>query len=119
MKGLALSDKDRRRQTESRDPLKNVELSDAVERQIRALPRGCRQVAQLLKFYSPDEVAIRLGWSKRKVKKIIALISQHFAAVEWDEIDLRRIKKFPNCIVNTGEEEISKPNHPSHEKDEL
>jgi RNA polymerase sigma factor (sigma-70 family) len=47
-RSLTSSDGTRRRQTEPRDPFRDVELADAVEHQIQTLPRRYRRIARLL-----------------------------------------------------------------------
>ena len=118
-KGLASADKDRRRQTVSRDPLQDLELADAIAHQIRALPFNCRRVARLLRSCTQVEIAIRLGWSKRKVSEAMAEIRERFASVEWGEIHFVRDEPSPDCIDSTGEEDISEPTQSTHEENVL
>lgn len=103
-KGLASTDKDRRRQTVSRDPLQEVDLTDAVERQIQTLPASCRRVARLLRTDNQKEIANKLGWSKRRVSQALAVIREHFSAVDWSEIGFTRDSVAPDCIASTGED---------------
>ena len=118
-KGLDSADKDRRRQTVSRDPLLDLELADAIEHQIRALPFKCRRVARLLPSCTQVEIADRLGWSKRKVSEAMAEIREHFANVEWGEINFFRDELCPNCIASTGGDDISKPTQFTREENVL
>lgn len=106
-KGIATSDNDRRRQTVSRDPLQDLDLADAIEHQIRTLPPGYRKFARLLQTCNQAEIGFRLGWSRRRIFKAMNVIRQHFAGVEWAEIDFFRDEVRTNCIASTGEDDFS------------
>jgi len=84
-RGLTSSDGNRRRQTEHRDPLRDVELADAVDHQIQTLPRRYRRVARLLRTHNQIEIANKLGWLKRKVSEVLAGIRTHFSSVDWSD----------------------------------
>lgn len=99
--------------------LQDLELADAIEYQIRSLPFNCRRVAQLLRSCTQVEIAIRLGWSKRKVSEAMAEIREHFANVEWGEINFFRDELCPNCIASTGGDDISKPTQFTREENVL
>jgi hypothetical protein len=105
-KGIATSDNDRRRQTVSRDPLQDLELADAIEHQIRTLPPGYRKFARLLQTCNQAEIGFRLGWSRRRIFEAMNVIRQHFAGVEWAEIDFFRDEVRTNCIASTGEDNV-------------
>ncbi len=49
-----------------RDAFRDVELADAVEHQINTLPRRYRRIARLLRTHNQNEIANKLGLSKRK-----------------------------------------------------
>jgi Sigma-70 region 2 len=106
-KGLSTSDNDRRRQTVTRDPLKDLDLADAIEHQIRTLPAGYRKFARLLQTCNQAESGFRLGWSRRRISEAMGVIRRHFAGIEWDEIDFFRDEVRPNRIANPGEDDIS------------
>jgi DNA-directed RNA polymerase specialized sigma24 family protein len=110
-KGIATSDNDRRRQTVSRDPLQDLDLADAIEHQIRTLPGVYRKFARLLQTCNQAESGFRLGWSRRRISEAMGVIRQHFAGVEWGEIDFFRDEVRPNCIASTGEDDYSIHDH--------
>ncbi len=94
----------RRRQTEPRDPFHDVELADAVEHQIDTLPRGYRRIARLLRTHNQNEIANKLGLSRRKVSRVLAGIREHFASVDWSESGFSWDVVSPNCIASSGED---------------
>lgn len=105
-RGLTSSDGNRRRQTELRDPLRDVELADAVEHQIQTLPRRYRRVAQLLRTHNQIEIANKLGWSKRKVSQFLLVIREHFSNVDWSDSGFSRDTVSADCIASSGEDNV-------------
>jgi len=105
-RGLTSSDGNRRRQTEHRDPLRDVELADAVEHQIQTLPRRYRRVARLLRTHNQIEIANKLGWSKRKVSEVLAGIRTHFSSVDWSDAGFFWDVVAPDCIASSGEDDV-------------
>ena len=103
-RGLTSSDGTRRRQTEPRDAFRDVELADAVEHQINTLPRRYRRIARLLRTHNQNEIANKLGLSKRKVSQVLAGIREHFASVDWSESGFSWDVVSPNCIASSGED---------------
>jgi len=103
-RGLTSSDGTRRRQTEPRDPFRDVELADAVEHQINTLPRRYRRIARLLRTHNQNEIANKLGLSKRKVSHVLAGIREHFASVDWSESGFSWDVVSSNCIASSGED---------------
>ena len=103
-RGLTSADGTRRRQTEPRDPFRDVELADAVEHQINTLPRRYRRIARLLRTHNQNEIANKLGLSKRKVSQVLAGIREHFASVDWSESGFSWDVVSPNCIASSGED---------------
>ncbi|KAA1258313.1 Sigma-70 region 2 [Rubripirellula obstinata] len=83
--GMSLDDGDRRRQTESRDPIADIELSDAVDERIATLPEDLRPIARELMFSNQKETAAKLELSRREMMAAMRAIRKHFGDVEWTE----------------------------------
>jgi RNA polymerase sigma factor (sigma-70 family) len=106
-RGLTSTDGSRRRQTEPRDPLRDIELADAIKHQIQTLPQHYRRIARLLRTHNQIEIAKKLGWSKRKVSQAVAVIREHFKSADWSETGFLRDVVAPDCIANSGEKSVS------------
>ena len=68
-RGLSSTDGTRRRQTEPRDPFRDVELADAVEHQIKILPRRYRCIARLLRTHNQNEIEKKSVYRNEKFRR--------------------------------------------------
>jgi len=83
--GMSSDDGDRLRQTESRNPIADIELSDAIEERIATLPKDLRPIARELMTSNQKETAETLGLSRRKMDAAMAKIREHFGEIDWTE----------------------------------
>lgn len=82
-RSLHSEDSDRRTLRRSRDPINDIDTSDAVRHQIATLPHRYRKIARQLMKSNRTESAKSLGMSKRKFAEAVKVISEHFAGAEW------------------------------------
>ncbi|WP_146439862.1 sigma factor [Crateriforma conspicua] len=81
--GMSIEDGDRRRHLSSRDPLAELELSDAIEERIATLPDDLQPIAGQLMTSNKKETAATFGLSRRKFSEAMKAITEHFAEVDW------------------------------------
>ncbi|MFY7699882.1 MAG: hypothetical protein ACOVQH_06385, partial [Burkholderiaceae bacterium] len=59
---------------------------------------------RLLRTHNQNEIANKLGLSKRKVSQVLAGIREHFARVDWSESGFSWDVVSSNCIASSGED---------------
>ncbi len=103
-RGLSSADGTRRRQTEPRDPFRDVELADAVEHQINTLPAATVALRGFYERTTKTRSQTNSVLSRRKVSQVLAGIREHFASVDWSESGFSWDVVSPNCIASSGED---------------